>query len=115
MPTSSTLFGLGERTASTGLPLQRTGIPLTLWNRDRPSEFADENLYGSHPLVLQLREGEVSTASRGGMPDVHNLVSPKQAFWTALWLDRGSVATCNQPRSPFCLRRDCSSPLKGTQ
>lgn len=55
---SSTFFGLGETTASQGLPLLRDGTPVTLWNRDRPSRFADENLYGSYPFLLELRKGQ---------------------------------------------------------
>lgn len=54
---SATFFGLGERTSSTGLALARSESPLTLWNRDQPSRFADQNLYGSYPFLLQLEKG----------------------------------------------------------
>jgi alpha-glucosidase (family GH31 glycosyl hydrolase) len=55
---TSTFFGLGEHASSKGLPLTRQGVPITMWNRDRPSRYPDENLYGSHPYLLELREGE---------------------------------------------------------
>jgi hypothetical protein len=50
----SSLFGLGERISSTGLALRRSGRPLALWNRDC-TDYADLNLYGSFPFVLELR------------------------------------------------------------
>ena len=53
----SLFFGLGETTPSQGLPLTRKGSPITLWNRDRPSRFPDENLYGSFPFLMELRPG----------------------------------------------------------
>ncbi|KAL0030915.1 hypothetical protein WJX79_000844 [Trebouxia sp. C0005] len=52
---NSSLFGLEEHTASTGLRLQREGRPLTMWNHDTLSANADTNLYGSHPFVLEVR------------------------------------------------------------
>ena len=55
---NSTVFGLGEHASSKGLPLTREGVPITMWNRDRPSRYPDENLYGSHPHLLELRKGE---------------------------------------------------------
>jgi alpha-D-xyloside xylohydrolase len=55
---SSTFFGLGERASSKGLPLTREGVPITMWNRDCPSRYPDQNLYGSHPFLLELREGD---------------------------------------------------------
>ena len=57
VPASSAFYGLGERTPSTGIQLLRQGIPLALWNRDNPAADPDENIYGSHPNYLELREG----------------------------------------------------------
>ena len=54
---SSHFFGLGERIQSTGMELQKTGLPLTLWNRDQPAADPDVNNYGSHPHFLEIREG----------------------------------------------------------
>ena len=51
------LFGLGERTQSAGAELRRDGVPLALWAADRGSLFADVNLYGSWPFLLQLSPG----------------------------------------------------------
>lgn len=55
----SSLFGAQERTASTGLSLQRTGSPVPMWNHDTLSANADTNLYGSHPFILEVRPGTV--------------------------------------------------------
>ncbi len=57
VPASSALYGLGERTSSTGIELRRDGIPLALWNRDSPAAAPDQNVYGSHPILLEIREG----------------------------------------------------------
>jgi len=57
IPPDSTFFGMGEHASSRGLPLTREGVPITMWNRDRPSRYPDENLYGSHPHLLELRPG----------------------------------------------------------
>ena len=54
---SSALYGLGERTSSTGVELRRDGIPLALWNRDSPAGSPDLNVYGSHPILMELRQG----------------------------------------------------------
>ena len=51
------LYGLGERTSSTGLELQRNGIPLALWNRDHQAALPDQNVYGSHPILMDVRAG----------------------------------------------------------
>ena len=51
------LYGLGERTSSTGLELQRNGVPLALWNRDHQAALPDQNVYGSHPILMDVRAG----------------------------------------------------------
>lgn len=56
IPPSSAIYGLGERTPSTGMQLLRQGIPMALWNRDNPAADPDENVYGSHPNYLEIRE-----------------------------------------------------------
>ena len=58
IPSSATLFGLGEYTSNVGFPLRRDGIPYTLWNRDQPPAVPNANLYGSHPIILDIRDGE---------------------------------------------------------
>ena len=57
IPSSATLFGLGEYTSNVGFPLRRDGIPYTLWNRDQPPAVPNANLYGSHPIILDIRDG----------------------------------------------------------
>ena len=58
IPASSALYGLGERSSSTGVELRRDGIPLALWNHDSPAAAPDQNVYGSHPILMEVREGE---------------------------------------------------------
>ncbi len=58
IPASSALYGLGERSSSTGIELRRDGIPLALWNHDSPAAAPDQNVYGSHPILMEVREGE---------------------------------------------------------
>lgn len=53
----SRLFGAEERTATAGLQLQRGGTPLALWNKDTLAATADQNLYGSHPFVMEVQSG----------------------------------------------------------
>ncbi|CAK0786903.1 hypothetical protein CVIRNUC_010117 [Coccomyxa viridis] len=57
IPSGATLFGLGEYTSNVGFPLRRDGIPYTLWNRDQPPAVPNTNLYGSHPIILDVRDG----------------------------------------------------------
>ena len=61
VPRGAAIYGLGERTASTGLALPRDGLPVVLWARDIASFNADTNLYGSHPFVMLLRRGTLLT------------------------------------------------------
>ena len=63
VPEEAALFGLGERTSSTGLELQRNGIPLALWNRDHQAALPDQNVYGSHPILMDVRPGRARTPS----------------------------------------------------
>ncbi|EIE19743.1 hypothetical protein COCSUDRAFT_31111 [Coccomyxa subellipsoidea C-169] len=56
VPETAALYGLGERTSSTGLELRRDGIPLALWNRDHQAALPDQNVYGSHPILMDVRE-----------------------------------------------------------
>ncbi|KAK9789923.1 hypothetical protein WJX73_005177 [Symbiochloris irregularis] len=56
LPGSSAVYGLGERTPSTGMRLLRDGIPRALWNRDSAAADPDENTYGSRPNYLEVRE-----------------------------------------------------------
>ena len=61
IPSSANLFGLGEFTTNTGFPLRRDGLPYTLWTRDQPPAVPNINLYGSHPVILDVRDGTSST------------------------------------------------------
>eukprot|EP00803_Ostreobium_quekettii_P001737 evm.model.scf_239.2 EVM.evm.TU.scf_239.2 scf_239:64691-80252(-) len=56
IPESAALYGLGETTRPTGLRL-RPGTMTTMWNRDIPVANANINLYGTHPFLLDIREG----------------------------------------------------------
>lgn len=60
VPASSSLFGAGERSLSTGFRLLRHGVPLALWNFDVGARLPDRNLYGSQPFVMEMREGACS-------------------------------------------------------
>ena len=52
------MFGLGERTPSAGMELLRDGLPYTLWAHDIGALNPDQNLYGSHPMLLIVHEGD---------------------------------------------------------
>ena len=58
IPSDANLFGLGEFTSNTGFPLRRDGLPYTLWTRDQPPAVPNTNLYGSHPVILDVRDSE---------------------------------------------------------
>jgi alpha-glucosidase (family GH31 glycosyl hydrolase) len=58
VPPDSSMYGLGERTASGGLRLPRDGRTVALWARDYPSAHPDENLYGSFPHMLEVESSE---------------------------------------------------------
>lgn len=57
LPPSSRLYGLGESTSTTGLLLPRDGRPHTLWNHDSPAAYPGVNMYGSWPMLLDVRAG----------------------------------------------------------
>ena len=57
VPASSSLYGLGEFTSSTGLRLRRDGLPRALWTRDQTAASADINTYGAWPFVMEVRPG----------------------------------------------------------
>ena len=67
IPPSATLFGLGEFNTNTGFPLRRDGLPYTLWARDQPPAVPNINLYGSHPIILDVRDGNTSKRNRSQM------------------------------------------------
>jgi hypothetical protein len=57
LPATSSVYGLGERTASTAtLPLRRDGVPLALWARDSAAADADVNTYASWPAAWVVGE-----------------------------------------------------------
>mmetsp|Transcript_11117 Transcript_11117/g.29793 ORF Transcript_11117/g.29793 Transcript_11117/m.29793 type:complete len:951 (+) Transcript_11117:337-3189(+) len=53
LPPTNHLFGVGEYSRSTGLPLV-PGSSTTLWARDMAAANFDTNLYGSHPFYVSL-------------------------------------------------------------
>ncbi|KAJ6780753.1 hypothetical protein PWT90_04628 [Aphanocladium album] len=55
LPASPNLYGLGEHTDSMRLPT--SGYTRTLWNLDNPGVGQNQNLYGSHPIYYDHREG----------------------------------------------------------
>ncbi|CAL8465182.1 g4717 [Coccomyxa elongata] len=57
IPSTTTLYGLGEQASSTGLPLRRDGLPYTLWTRDQPTNVPNVNSYGHHPFIMDVRQG----------------------------------------------------------
>ena len=73
IPLSATLFGLGEFTTNTGFPLRRDGLPYTLWTRDQPPAVPNINLYGSHPIIMDVRDGTSSTLQMSRWPPVDHL------------------------------------------
>lgn len=64
---STHLFGAGERASET-LHLRRNGLPRALWNHDLGPTFLEQNMYGSHSIVIGVEEGEWSKAESGGQP-----------------------------------------------
>ena len=57
VPPSSSLYGLGEFTSSTGLRLTRDGLPRAMWTRDQTAATPDINTYGAWPFVMEVRPG----------------------------------------------------------
>eukprot|EP01023_Acetabularia_acetabulum_P042888 TRINITY_DN4274_c1_g1_i1.p1 TRINITY_DN4274_c1_g1~~TRINITY_DN4274_c1_g1_i1.p1 ORF type:complete len:981 (+),score=174.94 TRINITY_DN4274_c1_g1_i1:29-2944(+) len=58
IPSSANLYGLGESTQSGGILLPRSNnLPkiMTMWNRDQSAHWTNQNLYGSHPFLMDLR------------------------------------------------------------
>ncbi|KAK9831002.1 hypothetical protein WJX81_007621 [Elliptochloris bilobata] len=60
VPPSSSLYGLGEFTSSTGLRLARDGLPRALWTRDQTAASPDINTYGAWPFVMEVRPDGVA-------------------------------------------------------
>lgn len=56
LPSSATLFGLGERTQPHGLPLVK-GKTYSLWATDLGSTTLDVDLYGVYPYYMDVRDG----------------------------------------------------------
>lgn len=54
LPSTATVFGLGERTASLAVP--RSPTPRALYSRDAAAYVRDQNLYGAWPLAIVVDE-----------------------------------------------------------
>ncbi|KAF8939500.1 hypothetical protein BGZ58_009587 [Dissophora ornata] len=54
LPNDANIYGLGE--VATGFRRDSRGTRQALWARDAPTPI-DENLYGSHPFHLEMRDG----------------------------------------------------------
>ena len=92
------LYGLGERTSSTGLELPRDGVPLALWNRDSQASDPDQNVYGSHPILIEVRPGEREPSRK------------KCGFaWKLVWLEECRVLL----REKIFKNQVMKSPLTG--
>lgn len=57
LPRHANIYGLGEVASTAGIRNDPSNTTITLWNRDSGGTPVDENLYGSHPFYLDLREG----------------------------------------------------------
>lgn len=55
IPAGSRLYGLGEATSPTGIRIQPDGRPHTMWNHDSPAAWPGPNMYGSWPILLEVR------------------------------------------------------------
>ena len=55
LPSSATLFGLGESTTSDGLALKK-GRTYTLFTSDEAALFYNVELYGAYPFYMDVRE-----------------------------------------------------------
>ena len=55
IPAGSRLYGLGEATSPSGIRIQPDGRPHTLWNHDSPAAWPGPNMYGSWPILLEVR------------------------------------------------------------
>ena len=65
LPKSAALYGLGEATSTTGIEIQRDGKPHTLWNHDSPAAWPGPNMYGSWPIIMDVRDGQWCLICRG--------------------------------------------------
>ena len=59
LPSTATLFGLGESTRPDGLKLKK-GKNYTLWTTDIAALFPDIDLYGAWPFYIDVREGGIT-------------------------------------------------------
>ncbi|KAJ3673812.1 hypothetical protein LUZ60_005804 [Juncus effusus] len=62
LPETASLYGLGEHTQPDGIKL-KPKVPTTLFTTDKPALNLNTDLYGSHPVYMDLRNngGNVST------------------------------------------------------
>ncbi|KAK9051098.1 hypothetical protein SSX86_027724 [Deinandra increscens subsp. villosa] len=68
LPTHSSLYGLGENTQRHGIRL-RPNDPYTLWTTDQSAINLNMDLYGSHPVYMDLRNDGV-----GGEGKAHGVL-----------------------------------------
>lgn len=64
LPKSSSLYGLGENTQPGGIRLQPND-PYTLYTTDISAINLNTDLYGSHPVYMDLRNGKGEASAHG--------------------------------------------------
>ncbi|CAN1839572.1 Alpha-xylosidase 1 [Linum perenne] len=66
LPEEASLYGLGESTRPSGIKL-KAGESYTLYTMDNSATNLDMNLYGSHPVYMELRNLKGDQASAHGV------------------------------------------------
>ncbi|TYJ56202.1 hypothetical protein B9479_003046 [Cryptococcus floricola] len=66
LPTGANIYGLGEAISGSGYRRNASSTVQTMWARDI-ADPVDENLYGTHPMYMEVRHNETSNtlASHG--------------------------------------------------
>mmetsp|Transcript_1630 Transcript_1630/g.5773 ORF Transcript_1630/g.5773 Transcript_1630/m.5773 type:complete len:900 (+) Transcript_1630:70-2769(+) len=88
LPSSPAIYGLGERVDS--LLLDSNDKVYTMFNRDQGTP-AHENLYGTHPMYMELRQSEGSTNAHGVFLFNSNAQSVQLQSGALTWRTIGGV------------------------
>ena len=83
VPPSSSLYGLGEFTSSTGLRLTRDGLPRAMWTRDQTAATPDINTYGAWPFVMEVRPGAQALPHTAYISSLRQIMPSAQPTWLA--------------------------------